>query len=424
MVSAPSVPRCHAAHDPRSTRPASILARLLGRVAEWQTRTVQVRVSVRTWGLTPPRPRCPRWPRSRSARAGGHPSCWPRGPSPREAPRCGGGRFAGGRFAWVRFAGRFALGSLSGRSRSKRSGLRAVCLGTRVMPDIVELIKSQHRQVDDLLKEPRRRPSRGEVRHPDGAGADLRAAAAALEAEDSFVYPTIAERTSLERAEVHDGTPSTTTSRAAAGADRRRPRDARVRRQAGRHGRRAAAPRRGGGAGAAPVTEREVHRRAAVRAGCPVVAVATGSADVRPDADAPPGAEDTTDVSAASKSELYELAKEQDVPAGEMTKDSWPRRSTRLSPIRCEARAHRVVGVVGLAMRRRRRPTLPLGARRRWRSGGRGGAAVGGVGALLAGGQRWPTGPRTRRRGCRRRRSRRRRSPRESTRSRRCGPPR
>ena len=35
--------------------------RLLGRVAEWQTRTVQVRVSVRTWGFNSPLAHFSRW---------------------------------------------------------------------------------------------------------------------------------------------------------------------------------------------------------------------------------------------------------------------------------------------------------------------------------------------------------------------------
>jgi hypothetical protein len=43
-------------------------------------------------------------------------------------------------------------------------------------------------------------------------------------------------------------------------------------------------------------------------------AAVTGSDEVRPDASAPPGATDSFDPSEATRAELYEKAKEQDVP--------------------------------------------------------------------------------------------------------------
>jgi len=69
------------------------------------------------------------------------------------------------------------------------------------MPDIVELITAQHRQVDELLEQ------------AQSEGADvptlLRQVSDLLlphsQAEESFVYPTIRERDPSETEEVHDG---------------------------------------------------------------------------------------------------------------------------------------------------------------------------------------------------------------------------
>jgi hemerythrin superfamily protein len=69
------------------------------------------------------------------------------------------------------------------------------------MPDVVKLIKAQHRQVDDLLEQ------------AQSEGADVRSLLQQVsdlllphsEAEESFVYPAIRERAPDEAEEVHDG---------------------------------------------------------------------------------------------------------------------------------------------------------------------------------------------------------------------------
>jgi hemerythrin superfamily protein len=70
------------------------------------------------------------------------------------------------------------------------------------VPDIVRLIKSQHRQMDDLLAE-------AMEGGPDTLGL-LRQVSDLLlphsEAEEDFVYPTIRDLNSDEEAEVEDGT--------------------------------------------------------------------------------------------------------------------------------------------------------------------------------------------------------------------------
>jgi hemerythrin superfamily protein len=71
----------------------------------------------------------------------------------------------------------------------------------RAMPDIVKLIKAQHRQVDDLLEQ------------AQSEGADVRSLLQQVsdlllphsQAEESFVYPAIRERAPEETDEVHDG---------------------------------------------------------------------------------------------------------------------------------------------------------------------------------------------------------------------------
>lgn len=75
------------------------------------------------------------------------------------------------------------------------------------MPDIVDLIKSQHRQLDDLLTDAEEKAEQGESAQ---IPALLQQVADLLlphsEAEESFVYPTITELDQSERDEVHDGT--------------------------------------------------------------------------------------------------------------------------------------------------------------------------------------------------------------------------
>lgn len=68
------------------------------------------------------------------------------------------------------------------------------------MPDIVEVIKAQHRQVEELL-------DRAQEGGPD-AGALLQQVSDLLlphsQAEESFVYPTIRDRRQDQAEEVHD----------------------------------------------------------------------------------------------------------------------------------------------------------------------------------------------------------------------------
>jgi hemerythrin superfamily protein len=70
------------------------------------------------------------------------------------------------------------------------------------MPDVVALITSQHRQIDELLEQAEQDSS--------AAPALLRQVADLLrphsQAEESFVYPRIAELRPDEAEEVHDGT--------------------------------------------------------------------------------------------------------------------------------------------------------------------------------------------------------------------------
>jgi len=189
------------------------------------------------------------------------------------------------------------------------------------MPDIVELIKSQHRQVDDLLKEAEEKAEKGDKA---GIPALLEQISTLLlphsEAEESFVYPTIAELDTSERDEVHDGTAEhhhvEALLRELLAQDPESPGyDGKLAAMAGelRH----------------HVEEEEQELLPVLSENCSDgqraelgdrFAAATGSADVRSDAAVPPGAE--AGLSEASKSELYEMAKEQDVPGrSTMSKD-------------------------------------------------------------------------------------------------------
>jgi hypothetical protein len=85
MVSASSLPQCRArASGPDGVKSVrAILARAAGRVAEWQTRTVQVRVSVRTWGFNSPLAHVTRDDPVRRKRGRGRSFFLPRGRAPR-----------------------------------------------------------------------------------------------------------------------------------------------------------------------------------------------------------------------------------------------------------------------------------------------------------------------------------------------------
>src|SRR4051794_17786691 len=71
-----------------------------GDVAEWQTRTVQVRVSERTWGFNSPHPHRVHGPLSAESADRGPPSYLLRGPSPLKPPRCVTSRWLGGCSWW------------------------------------------------------------------------------------------------------------------------------------------------------------------------------------------------------------------------------------------------------------------------------------------------------------------------------------
>lgn len=75
------------------------------------------------------------------------------------------------------------------------------------MSDIVDVIKAQHRQVDSLLSQAE---EKAEQERYDEVRTLVRQVATLLEphsqAEESFVYPRIAELDEQERDEVHDGT--------------------------------------------------------------------------------------------------------------------------------------------------------------------------------------------------------------------------
>jgi hemerythrin superfamily protein len=78
---------------------------------------------------------------------------------------------------------------------------RAKAVGGRV-PDIVDLIKSQHRQMDELLEQ-------AQEEGADTKGLLQQVSDMLLphsEAEESFVYPAIRQHDPEETAEVHDGT--------------------------------------------------------------------------------------------------------------------------------------------------------------------------------------------------------------------------
>ena len=192
------------------------------------------------------------------------------------------------------------------------------------MPDIVELIRSQHRQVDDLLKEAEEKAEQGDKA---GIPAVLEQVSVLLlphsEAEESFVYPTISELDTAERDEVHDGVAEhhhvEALLRELIAADPEAPGyDGKLAAMAGelRH----------------HVEEEEQELLTVLSEKCTAeqraelgdrFAAATGSAEVRPDAAVPPGAAAAQeDLSEASKAELYERAKEQDVPGrSKMTKE-------------------------------------------------------------------------------------------------------
>jgi hemerythrin superfamily protein len=187
------------------------------------------------------------------------------------------------------------------------------------MPDIVELIKSQHRQVDDLLKEAE---EKAEQQDKAGIPAVLQQVAALLrphsEAEESFVYPRIAELDRSEREEVHDS--AAEHHHIEALLDELLTDDPET---PGYDGKLAALV----GELRHHVEEEEQELLPVLSEHCPDeqraelgdrFAAATGSAEVRPDAAGGP----EPDLAEASKSELYEMAKEQDVPGrSTMSKD-------------------------------------------------------------------------------------------------------
>ncbi|MFL6128357.1 MAG: hemerythrin domain-containing protein [Mycobacteriales bacterium] len=176
------------------------------------------------------------------------------------------------------------------------------------MADIVDLIKAQHRQVDKLIKDAEGKAEQGESR---AIPALLQQAADLLlphsQAEESFVYPRIAELDRSERDEVHDGAAEhhhveellrelLAEDPEAAGYD------GKLAAMAGelRH----------------HVEEEEQELLPVLSENCPDeeraemadrFAAATGSGAVRPD----PGG--SADPSRATRAELYEMAKEQDV---------------------------------------------------------------------------------------------------------------
>jgi Hemerythrin HHE cation binding domain len=180
------------------------------------------------------------------------------------------------------------------------------------VPDVVPLIMSQHRELEELLEQA--------TQEDTDTLALLRQVAAMLrphsEAEESFVYPRIAELRSEEAEEVHDGTAehhhaeSVLDELLAADPD-----------GPGYDGRLAGL-----------IGELKHHIEEEESELLPVLseqasdderaqlgerfAAATGSSEVRPDAGSQAPSEDAT------KTELYEQAKDADIPGrSTMTKD-------------------------------------------------------------------------------------------------------
>lgn len=187
------------------------------------------------------------------------------------------------------------------------------------MADIVDLIKSQHRQVDDLLSEAEEKAEQGDTA---GIPAVLQQVADLLlphsQAEESFVYPTIRELDPEETEEVHDGTAEHHHVEGLLRELLAEDPDG-----AGYDGKLAAM------AGELrhhveeeeqellPVLSEKASDEQRAELGARFAAV-TGSDEVRPDASVPPG----TDPAEATRDELYEMAKEQDVPGrSTMSKD-------------------------------------------------------------------------------------------------------
>jgi hemerythrin superfamily protein len=195
------------------------------------------------------------------------------------------------------------------------------------MPDIVDLIKSQHRQVDDLLKEAEEKAEQGESAAVPGV---LRQIAALLrphsEAEESFVYPTIRQLDPAETEEVHDGVAEHHHVDALLGEllveDPGGPGyDGKLAAMAGELRHHVEEEEQD----LLPVLSEKATDEQRSELGARFAAV-TGSDEVRPDASAPPGATDSFDPSEATRSELYEKAKEQDVPGrSKMSKDELAR---------------------------------------------------------------------------------------------------
>jgi hemerythrin superfamily protein len=181
------------------------------------------------------------------------------------------------------------------------------------MPDIVELIKSQHRQVDDLLKEAEEMAEQGEKA---GIPALLEQVSAVLlphsEAEESFVYPTITDLDTSEREDVHDGVAEhhhvEALLRGLIAEDPETPGyDGKLAAMAGELRHHVEEEEQE----LLPVLSEKATDEQRSELGDRFAAV-TGSDAVRPDASAPPGA--TVDPGEATRAELYEMAKEQDVP--------------------------------------------------------------------------------------------------------------
>src|SRR4051794_17490140 len=72
-----------------------------GDVAEWQTRTVQVRVSERTWGFNSPHPHRVQGASARGKRGPGPSVMSAQGAEPPETPRCLASRWVGGPSGWA-----------------------------------------------------------------------------------------------------------------------------------------------------------------------------------------------------------------------------------------------------------------------------------------------------------------------------------
>jgi hemerythrin-like domain-containing protein len=179
------------------------------------------------------------------------------------------------------------------------------------VPDVVALIKSQHRELEELLEQ---------AEQEDTDTLALLAQVATLlkphsEAEESYVYPRIAELQEDEADEVHDGTAE--HHHADALLDELLAGDPD---EPGYDGKLAALI----GELKHHIEEEETELLTVLTEKADDAerqalgnrfAADTGSAEVRPDADASSSGE-------ATKAELYELAKEQDVPGrSTMTKD-------------------------------------------------------------------------------------------------------